>query len=1651
MNNYSLDTIVQAELKNPNLVLGTVIAAAGDIIEKVLKTNIEIPYCLNSEQKATLSRFFNGHIQEVGTQHADHPVMAVTYSYFNREIKNTVGKNTKVLLLGSSYKELRSFKEDKTTEHVRAVAVFGIQDARDYARLHDGYLAALQDLSKPEIAALAREYIKFYKHLTEEQTIVDSPHFLTKYTYKKSKEKFDLAVAMESLYDMSPLDVWNYFDHFGLKKCIATFLTCIELTQADSFDDLDFGMTFRRVSGGRIACIHHGSSNGYVHHEKTFYFWNLKSWFAHKDKAIYLERTKCFGAHTSINIYMVPNINNYLVRTLPSHSDTWVQLFDPIPWIRNREKHYFWVLKEKFYSIYYFGERQAAEQFDPTKLFTYAHGKINMLSIAGNVINISWSADPWTVDKTVQFAMMLAVFRKGETFRLLSDALKSSKKKGELVDLLPHPLIAWFRRQWEKMVDNPVGELFSLSRQTVLEALEGSIKSERPTEMLLIRGPKGCYSVEDLPDPVDSTPPELKVREPPKLTPKRSSLKQIVDKTNHKFDAFYESPTSSNAASWRTVDTEIYQKLKSRMPVQVINAETATVDEEVTSWANASASTSVKGSIDLSSLRSMLTPELKIEPRKLTLSLTKDVSVPIANKMSLSLTKDVPIPAAIEPSAPFIPEVATERAHFTLPKILLDGTVPVPPPAFNPDVTPEHTLKDPRLERRKLDAMRFQLDEQLKNQAETESTEDDLLHRLKKVIPEEEVWTPDNQMDEILNNFQKREPLEIPIIAKPKVNKRSNGTWGSDASEELDQLKPFVRNRLFCKKYEKIDVANLDTVTEECPIDLSNAKAVLQKYLATVRHARDLETLGALAELAAVHNDMAKLIRKAIGICDYKINKQQPILKINCTLWDCKAGAGKTTAMFENFDYMHDAYIISTNTGRIAFNDRCEHKWPKVNDFPVWTFETGMTKKVLPGRKRLFVDEAFTLPMAYFYTLFILNPSIQFVLGGDLNQCLYHSTNSPVHLDTIYDHINIFKRILSKRDTKRFSQNVCDVINAVVPEYQIYSTSKNVTKIGFVSYEQLIKKGLPMADLNIAPSSKTAVAKDALTVRSAQGLDAKTVNLLIGSNDLFMMQSPEIFIVSMSRAITQLNIVEVKPGVAKALPFDFEAAADFIQPVYTSDNEALLGNAQIDTTTVPMTKLDHSSSFNASIMESIMMQLPVDVMDISNVEVPDNAKLVYKVNPDELTSTNVYKCAALGQNFRGRLFRVSSSKQCIRTFLSRASVKNRMKFSPQHLKAVKDKFKKMYMNEGYDLINPSTMWNAAASDIVEKYKTTPYAKNFSIEPSTSISGHLKTIIKVYVNDLEKLTSSKAGQSISAWDSTWSVIFGPYMRTMAAMLQKNLKPNFVYANGLTEAELHAKTQMLIATVAGQRCSIQANDFTQYDASQGSTNNKDISSIDLEEEIVREVLGLFFGENDWALDLFFVLKRSMKIYAGSLQINNDQQNTSGNAGTFLFNTVLQMIIWCLVLNNKEMLAGMFGGDDSLQWLTVTTAELARRLLSLNITLKTQIPSIPIFFNHFLNPLNGHMVADPLRLAWSLFSKNFGRQTEAEEIAYIKDIQLAIADKMLSVRNSPEFVHDALEYHYEMTGFNINILLEQLGAFVKCPPEVVRKQLTRFDYTI
>jgi len=818
-----------------------------------------------------------------------------------------------------------------------------------------------------------------------------------------------------------------------------------------------------------------------------------------------------------------------------------------------------------------------------------------------------------------------------------------------------------------------------------------------------------------------------------------------------------------------------------------------------------------------------------------------------------------------------------------------------------------------------------------------------------------------------------------------------------------------------------------------------NATNSLQKLTDFMVHkgvSQSVANLGSLSNLEVCLGDCSEKARSACN--------QLKTLEIQAKVcvWNAYAGSGKTYRAIELFRKT-DAMIVPTNAAHGDVYKKIQAKFKDVNWGPnVFTPDKAMSKKnfnKLNCSRRIYIDEVFQFPVGYLIMLMTHLKGKEFVLIGDINQCKFHDPDADAKVYGAIDILNYNPPVQTLNVTYRCGPSVCALIRKLCPDYKIVSATPYDTGIRVIPYNDLVN-GKYQSELdrgfNIAASNPTLEkVKSGRTIRTSQGQTYETVNLCWTRNDTALFNNVGEMIVGLSRATRQLNIVEVEPGSFSTFPVNLMPLIDNPIP-YVGDSNFVINSLPRSEEIAPEHQRCKDVDFNADLASQFIHVSGVPYETAYFIKSPHKLPDKFVFDPSVFQDYKKFKHLVLTPSAQGAVYRVSSKWQTIVTSLVRLAVTNRLKIFPRDaIPEMLSNFKKMFVNPDYKPINLMDIVAKAQSSVIESQKDKGFPDLKTEMSPSSLDGHLKTIVKIKEENI-KLHDGKAGQPIYAWSKWLNVQFGTLFRGIADMLRNGfLKENTIYANGYTPEELNAA--MFKAFYGGNADNgiWVEGDMPEYDASQHA------ETIFAEWEIYKQFFEILFGKNDWNYHLYIITRISAVVYELGCKFSNKEMKTSGEPGTFLWNTILLMAIFARVLKPEWYIAGAFGGDDSALKVRASKEELINRIAELKLNMKFDLPPVTMFFHHFLTSKG--MIYDPYRLLLSCLSKNYYQDNYDSILKLISERQIAVADKLKSYTNY-NMLFACLKQRYKMNVQHCQQLMTHLEAFTSTSPKKIALQL-------
>ncbi|QIJ97072.1 RNA-dependent RNA polymerase [Papaya mild mottle associated virus] len=298
------------------------------------------------------------------------------------------------------------------------------------------------------------------------------------------------------------------------------------------------------------------------------------------------------------------------------------------------------------------------------------------------------------------------------------------------------------------------------------------------------------------------------------------------------------------------------------------------------------------------------------------------------------------------------------------------------------------------------------------------------------------------------------------------------------------------------------------------------------------------------------------------------------------------------------------------------------------------------------------------------------------------------------------------------------------------------------------------------------------------------------------------------------------------------------------------------------------------------------------------------------------------------------------------TFLM--AVKRRLRFSKPHVETSKLNMAKPYGRFLLDTFlkkvplkrhHDHQMFNQAKQDFFDK-KTSKSAATIENHNIRSCRDWLIDMTQVFSKSQlctkfdNRFRAAKAAQSIVCFQHSVLCRFAPYMRYIEMKLKESLPKKFYIHSGKGLDELN---KWVIANKFDGVCT--ESDYEAFDASQ------DHYIVAFELEIMK-----FFGlPNDLIKDYEFI-KTHLGSKLGSFAI----MRFTGEASTFLFNTMANMLFTFLRYNLKGNESICFAGDDMCSSKKLTISRTNENFLSkIKLKAKVQHTTSPTFCGWHLSP--------------------------------------------------------------------------------------------------
>jgi len=285
---------------------------------------------------------------------------------------------------------------------------------------------------------------------------------------------------------------------------------------------------------------------------------------------------------------------------------------------------------------------------------------------------------------------------------------------------------------------------------------------------------------------------------------------------------------------------------------------------------------------------------------------------------------------------------------------------------------------------------------------------------------------------------------------------------------------------------------------------------------------------------------------------------------------------------------------------------------------------------------------------------------------------------------------------------------------------------------------------------------------------------------------------------------------------------------------------------------------------------------------------------------------------------------------------------------------------------------------------------------------------------------EKSYRDKVGQSIKAWKVELNGAFCTYARTEEGWFKKNLNNHTIFANGLNDDELRARMDQ----IPEKNASFET-DCTEFDLNQTL----------LTQAAERAILEIF--DKSDAVKLYYFMRHKARVHASFGSYWNEIVKTSGEPMTLFMNTILTMVLICLVIKPSNYSGAPFKGDDSCVFLKEAITKFEGLFVEaqkfMDVEFKYATGPIPEFCS-MLYLKDTLLFYDYVKLAQKILSRQYKGVTEQARMELFAEYQTAVKDKLKPYASDPGAVISTLCYKYGMHSDRVSVLMEQLIAFSK-----------------
>jgi ubiquinone/menaquinone biosynthesis C-methylase UbiE len=1616
-----LNSLIKSEFASPNFTAGEIVPKLQVAVKKILTGLQDFPYIVDGNEQMILDHLFAASLTYTRERSISHPILRFIQTYLQQKIIKKIRGEKVVLVIGAKFSELFALQEK--LKHVHFVAIFGSVDSKDDARAQQDFLKAKRTLATAtdrSLLTLASEFIKFY------QTGV-SNQFLTPKSYKNSTLKIDVAVAQDSLYDIAPFVLGQYFEHFEIKMLYGSMQFCPELKYSLRVHNQVLDTVWERSDDMVVMKHGNAASNGYVHHWKVLSAWNYCTFFDVNSFGMLMEIDENKGGYCSFSIARTNSKKFINVHRLPKAAFDQYRLFDSVKFVKYMTYDYFFVDRDKYDYIFNYCMRLTLDQFEPSRMFSYASGLKNKIIIGETLIQKNWlvSEDVWF--KTVEFAILHTALARGEVYAHIINSVKISKSGGQK----EARWVYFFRKLWNWLTKEDQTKLLSIIRTRLNYAPDYH-------EEYYSENDKGGHVLiaNNLVVPVSRVPPL------PLTTPIKPILKPVSKPIPLSLDL--ELKPMHYTSEKLPFETKLLAKpvLEPKMEELILpKTELLHKDDELNIYrANVSAIYDIlRTSTKLSSITESKFREL--------LSMHSDFK-------ELVLAMAGILPEMPEKNWRKVVMDKLKIKNF-FPRNLLDfgggnGDLAV---AFakshcidlryvnvvDPNFRPDHEINyHRRIPAELLGIPSFDVIIIRMTVHHLENWKVDLTNLAKLLLPGGRMIITDHDAPKDLNWRLFQEIYHgVTIAMRGDLIKRSDCQGNYVTLEELKMF--LATSPEFPGKFRHDSPVGQPHYTFNLiytHVGESANVAPVKKFTGSEEEVKDYVTM----MLNAIKTGAFDWQDPYQGLHDKVMNKLEKmhfsydLSDLDVKVWDMVAGAGKTVNIMRNFDPDNDLYICHSGDLLVEFQGNFEKQFHRARKIPGKTSEAALLEN-LSKYKHIFIDECFTFGYSYLLMAFVLAPHSKFHLLGDHNQTSIRDGENRFYVNQkLQSFLDRFTDVTVNSRTLRFGEPLVTIMNDIPIKYNITTGRTANTLVTRSNERQRIKN----PDLEICFSTATKdyvqnLTGKGITVRAAQGKSVKTANLYLNKNDLGLANERQLVIVALSRAADHLNLVELDAGMIERLRFRH----DLIKRITEVQMDKIIAPEAWDISTEHVPRIDEIPIPHAPDVKFD----PETLFANAKLIAPDNTQEAVEmtggketipavVATDKLPETVNRETKSMKKTAYGKKYYVASNIQTIRTLIRRAIQQNKNKgsFMPVNLF---NKFKNLMVGD----LNVTEINQVFYKKVLEVTKRN--VENHRLITmddcldayDVGVRAHLKQIDKT--RGSESAYVDKVGQGILAWTTELNAAFCTWFRALEDLIVGNLKPNVIYANKLSDQDIE---RLMNENIKDWNQTIN-NDFQEFDFSQG------VKTIKAEEIALK-----WFMDDEGGLKLYWAVRAQVKVISKILIYRNHFNRTSGEPNTLGGNSLLcAMIITAGIVDFKRFKGMIYKGDDSTIFMvgdpkTFWDPHVAKHILGNDA--KTCISPIPEFCNHIY--FGGKFFYNYQALAQKILSRNMEGLT-------FEQYQQSIFNQLAPWFAAKRVVEIGLGMFLNLLPSTVELLMQQIHAFTTVPWKDVQGWLETTRYTV